>query len=280
MIFNTSTLGYKLYSGTLKKHSEQLNKFVAGLFDADGHVSFDFCRNKIQIQSAISVCDSKLIKALRDHYNLGTVVGMEVKEVTHNKCFRWVMRTKDSKKFFNLIGKHLRIKGTHFNNLCNIHTELQEEVLEDSLIVELKNISKESRKNSTWIRYPKHPSYSWVAGYLAGDGHFEFRTSVRANGNRSLTMRVSSICHEDDKHILYFLQKAFRGSVKKINSKPHYVWKKTVGKGYHLFALPFLKKLRLYMCLEKKYIVIDSMVKYHEQLAETKCCETSNEVVR
>lgn len=280
MIFNTNTLGFKLYSKTLKKHSEQLHKFVAGLFDADGHVSFDFCRNKIQIQSGISICDESLVNALKDYYNIGTVVKMRVEKETHNQCFRWIMRTKDSKKFFNLIGKHLRIKGTHFNNLINIHNELQEEVLEDKFIEELKEISIESRKNSKWLRYPKHPSYSWVAGYLAGDGHFEYRIRNRDGGKKTTNIRVSSICHEDDKHVLYFLQSAFKGSVRKTKEKPHYVWSRSLGRGNKQFALPFLLKLRLYMCLEKKYITIDNMIKYHEQLAETKCYETSKEVVR
>ena len=275
MRFNPSTLGYKLHTGSLKKHSEQLNKFVAGLFDADGHVSFDFCRNKIQLQCGIGLTDKSLIYSLQKHYNMGTIIIREPKLETHNVFYRWILRSKDTKKFFNLIGKHLRIKATHFRNLVEIHFELEEELLTDELIESLKLISIESRRNSKWLRHPKHPSYSWVAGYLAGDGHFEFKIGTNRNP-KEIVARVSSVCHEDDKDIQYFLKTAFGGSVISPKEKPHYIWRRSLGRGNTKFALDFLKKLRLYMCLEKKFIVIDEMVKFHEQLAETKCCEILN----
>lgn len=276
MRFNPSTLGYKLHTGSLKKHSEQLNKFVAGLFDADGYVGFDFCRGKIQLQSGLGLTDKELIESLQRHFKTGTIIETVSENVNHSPFYRWVMRSKDSKKFFNLIGKHMRIKATHFRNLIEIHSELECEVLSDELIGSLKEISKESRKNSRWLRHPKHPSYAWVAGYLAGDGHFEFKRGTNRNP-KEMVVRVSSVCHKDDGYIQHFLCRAFGGSVIQPTNKPHLIWRRSLGKGNTKFATEFLKKLRLYMCLEKKFIVIDEMIKFHEQLAETKCCETRKE---
>lgn len=272
MRFYPNTLGFKLQSGQIKKHSEQLNKFVAGLFDADGYISFDFCRNKIQLQCGIGLIDENLIYSLQKHYKIGTIIVTDGKLASHSTFYKWVMRSKESKKFFNLIGKHLRIKATHFRNLVNIHTELEEETLQEDMISSLKEISKESRKNSKWLRHPKHPSYAWVSGYLAGDGHFEFKKGTKRNP-REVVARASSVCHKDDCFIQYFLKTAFGGSVTTSHGGDHYIWRVSLGRGSAKFAVDFLKKLRLYMCMERKFIVIDDLIKFHEQPAETKCCE-------
>lgn len=272
MRFYPNTLGFKLQSGQIKKHSEQLNKFVAGLFDADGYISFDFCRNKIQLQCGIVLIDENLIYSLQKHYKMGTIIVTDGKLASHSTFYKWAMRSKESKKFFNLIGKHLRIKATHFRNLVNIHTELEEETLQEDMISSLKEISKESRKNSKWLRHPKHPSYAWVSGYLAGDGHFEFKKGTKRNP-REVVARASSVCHKDDCFIQYFLKTAFGGSVTTSHGGDHYIWRVSLGRGSAKFAVDFLKKLRLYMCMERKFIVIDDLIKFHEQPAETKCCE-------
>lgn len=277
-MFNTSTLGYKLISGQLRKnrkHSEQLNKFVAGLLDSDGWISLDFCRKKLQIQcgilqSASNDPDFQMLRALKDFYNLGTIIYREGEKDTHSDQCKWTLRTKESKILFNRIGKHLRIKGTHFENLAYLSNELKDIVLTDAQIVELKEFSKCSRDNSKWLKYPKHPSWSWVAGYLAGDGHFEFRLK-----GDSYSIRVSAVANEKDIHVLNFLKTAFKGSVLRGNSNPekpnynNFVWKRGLGKSHKSFSIPFLKKLRMYMCVEKKYNTICGMLEYLERDTKT-----------
>lgn len=278
-MFNTSTLGYKLISGQLRKnrkHSEQLNKFVAGLLDSDGWISLDFCRGRVQVQSGIVQSlsndpDFQMMRALHQFFNLGTLIYKEGIKDSHSHQCKWTLRTKESKILFNRIGKHLRIKGTHFENLIYISNELGDLVLSETQVLELKEFSICSRSNSKWLKYPKHPSWSWVAGYLAGDGHFEFRTK-----KGSFNLRVSAIANEKDIHVLGFLQTAFKGRVARANldpSKPNYsnfTWRRGLGKQHKSFSLPFLKKLRMYMCVEKKYKTICDMIEYLEQGAETK----------
>lgn len=277
-MFNTSTLGYKLVSGQLKKnrkHSEQLNKFVAGLLDSDGWVSLDFCRNRIQIQCGIVQSSSndpnfQMMRGIRDFFELGTIVYRTYEKDSHTDQCKWTLRTKESKILFNRLGKHLRIKGTHFENLVYLSNNLGDLILTDPQVEELKDFSKCSRENSRWLKFPKHPSYSWVAGYLAGDGHFEFRTK-----RESYNLRVSAIANEKDIHILEFLQAAFRGRVARANlnpEKPNYnnfTWRRGLGKSHKSFSIPFLRKLWMYMCVEKKYNTIDSMLKYLERDAKT-----------
>ena len=285
-MFNTSTLGYKLISGQLKKnrkHSEQLNKFVAGLIDSDGWVSLDFCRNRIQIQCGIVQSSSndpdfQMLRAIHDYYELGTVIYRSHEIPSHTDQCRWTLRTKESKILFNRLGKHLRIKGTHWDNLIYLSNELGDLILTDSQVNELKEFSTCSRNNSKWLKHPKHPSWSWLAGYLAGDGHFEFRTK-----RDSYNLRVSAIANEKDIHVLKFIEAAFRGRVARANlspEKPNYnnfTWRRGLGKAHKSFSLPFLKKLRMYMCIEKKYNTINSMIEYLERDTKTKHSELERE---
>lgn len=267
-MFNTDTLGYKLISGKLKKHSEQLNKFLAGLLDADGYISADFCRNRLQIQCGIQQSESndpefRMMKAIRDHYDMGTLIYKNPEKSTHTTSCRWTLRTRESKRLFGLISKHLRIKGTHFRNIVEMHDELLDLVLTDSQVSELKEYFQCSRSNSKWIKMPKHTSAVWLAGYLAGDGHFELRTR-----RGSTSCRVSAVANVIDIQALQLIQKDYKGSINRGNNDPekpnynNYVWRRGLGIAHVKFSLPFLRKLKGVMCLYKKYEVIDKMIEY------------------
>jgi len=284
-LFNTNTLGYKLISGQLKEnrnHSEQLNKFLAGLIDSDGYISADFCRNRLQIQcgllqSASNDPDFIMLRSIKEYFSLGTLIYSNGDKDTHLSTCRWVMRTKDSKILFNRIGKHLRIKGTHFDNIVSIHDDIKDLVLTDNQIEDLRAYLKCSRDNSRWLKQPKHPSWSWLAGYLAGDGHFEFRQRIRGEKS-NYNLRVSAVANEKDIHVLHFIQKAFKGNVARANLNPekpnynNYTWRRGLGKKHKMFSISFLRKLSVYMCLYKKYYIINEMVSYLEQDAKTKQC--------
>lgn len=278
MKFNTETLGYKLLSGSLKenrKHSEQLNKYLAGYLDADGCISISYklyngyytASLVFNFTQSFSVDpDGKLLQAFRDYYNLGTISHRTLD--LYSSISVWNMGTQDILKLYNLIKKHLRIKGTHWDNLIWLYNELKLFRLSEDNIEELKVFSKCSRQNSKWIKRPKHLSLAWVAGYLDGDGHYRIRHRlkyVKSYGKEckanELCVQVS--CDKYDKHIVDKLKEDFKGSLN-LHKDGHYIWKRSLGKTSHTFALAFLKKLRKYCCLEKKYIIIEQMIKFHE----------------
>lgn len=264
MIFNTDTLGYKLVNGTLKKHSEQLNKYVAGLLDSDGYMSFEFIKDKVYVRMGISQAatvdtDSQMLRALRRHYKLGNI-SYTYQDNGVAIC-HWRLGTKDANILWNRVGKHMRIKQTHFKFLLDRQPEAHLFTRE-----ELTESSRLSRANTRWFKRPKHLSYAYVAGLLDGDGCYR----IRKKHGVIVSMCVKAAIQED--FILEKLQEDFKGSINK-HSENMRCWRRGLGKGHKQFAIPFLKKMRQYSCIERKYEKIDEMLRYL-QATETKRLDT------
>ena len=273
MSFNTSTLGYKLVSGVLKKnrvHSEQLNKYVAGLFDADGYIGFEFVTDLLYLRAGITVSasvdeDFRTLRALHQFYNLGTLM-YHYQDNGVSNC-SWRISTKDCQTFYNRVGKHMRIKQTHFHNL------LEEQKRWKLIKIEckdtqrkLKEFSKYSRSTSSWFKRPKHLSFAWVAGYLDGDGCYRIR---RKSGTiRTLSVKAAS----HDLFILGKLQEDFGGSINTQAKDDETIkcWRRGLGIGNIKFSLPFLYNMRKFSCIENKYRKIQEMITHLENSASRK----------
>ena len=281
MKHNTNTLGYKLLSGRLKEnriHSEQLNKYLAGLLDADGSASFTFrpyngkCTLGITFnltQSFSNDPDGTLLKAIKDYYKIGVINYRSLSDDNNfSSIVVWTMSSADFLKLFNLVGKHLRIKGTHWESLVWLYMELKGTKLSLNTREEIRQFSKCSRKNSSWIKRPKHLSYAWLAGYFDGDGHYRFRKRkkfVKSYGkecnSNELCVQVS--CDYNDKRIISKIVEDIGGTFHH-HKDGHLVWKLALGKNSSKYALKLLKQMRKYSCLEKKYSVIVDMIQFHE----------------
>lgn len=275
MRFDTNTLGYKLTSGHLRenrKHSEQLNKYLAGLMDADGGMSFKISpdRTKGQYRVYISITltqsasvdpDFELLRSLRDYYNLGSIYYRVVESEVHKSSVgEWKLADREARILYNRIAKHLRVKGTHWDNLVQVSEQLKLSTIGTSAVQELKEYSKCSRQNSKWMRHPKHLSWAWVAGFLDGDGHYRFR---HRKGTKHREIYVTFNSSSSDYFISDFFKVCFKGN-KYVNAKGLHIWKRALGRDNRSFALVFLKKLRKYSCLINKYSTIDKIIKFHE----------------
>lgn len=260
MIFDTNTLGYKLVTGQLKKHSEQLNKYVAGMLDTDGSICFEFTNGKAYVRIGLSQAatvdgDFQMLRSLHRHYKLGTLSYDYTKKGV-SMC-HWRLGTKQAKMLYGLVGKHMRIKQSHFKNILE-HDRL-------GTPEELKEFSRLSRANTGWLKRPKHLSYAYVAGILDGDGCYR----IRRRKGKIVTICVKAVINEE--FILYKLQEDFRGSINN-HSEGMKCWRRGLGKGHKGFSIPFLMKMRKYSCIEGKYQKIDEMLEYL-QAAETKRLE-------
>ena len=265
----------KLLSGKFRKHSEQLNKFVAGFFDSDGSVFVYQDRSTIGLrcsigQSASKDPDFEVMRALQRHYGLGHIVYYIPKGNIASACL-WSLSSSDSKKFFNIIGKHLLIKATHFENMIWLYDNCRDCKIDG----DIRDFSDCSRKSSKYFKRPKHISWAYAAGYIAGDGHLRCKTYKRSSSKYPAN-RLDVYVASGDKIIIDLFQESFSGNTRYSESDHTYMWYRGLGKVNRLFAIKFLPKIRKYMLLKTKRNVIDRMLKFHELPAETKCTESKD----
>ena len=256
----------KLLGGNLRKHSEQLNKFVAGFFDTDGCVGITLDKGCIRIFSKITQASSKdpdfeVMRALHKHYNLGYLFySIPELENSAGVC-DWILNVNDSKKLFNQLGKHLLVKYNYFIECLWIYNELQGLRLNQTQYEELKEYLDCIKRRSKLQRIPKHLSWSYVAGLLSGDGHYR----CKLGSHNELEVEFYGMSYSLMEQFL----KAFKGTVRE--KRPEfYKWRKSLGKNSRQFATEFLPKMRKYTLLITKRNVIDRMLQFHKLPAETK----------
>lgn len=276
-MFNTNDLGYRLRSGSIKKHSEQLNKYVAGLIDSDGSVSLKYKKmttGKYGVYLQFALCQSasndeehELLHALCKHYKVGSIYLEGDREFSKSEGARWVVSGKEAEKFLNVIQKHLLVKATHVDNLRWITAELSGTTIED--VEDLKDYIRCSRESSRWRREPKHLPSAWLAGFIDGDGHYRVRLGrvrVYKGGSSALTNELKLFLgtQASDKYILEQLKKEYRGSLG-LRADGLWMWQMPLGRNSRSSALPFLKTMRKYSCISKKYNAIQRAISFHEE---------------
>lgn len=257
----------KLLSGKLKKHSEQLNKFVAGFFDTDGSVMMALDKKWFRVTVKITQASSKdpdfeVMRALHRHYKLGYLTYSIPPMENSAGCCDWVMGTEDSKKFFNIIGKHLLVKYNYYVECLWLFDEIRGTQLTKEAYNEIKEYLICFRKNSKFPRIPKHLSWSYTAGVISGDGHWRY--SKRQNKNE-LNVEIVSTSIE----LIDSFKSSFKGTYR-LQKENLYKWRRNLGKQNRNFAIKFLPKIRKYTLLKTKRDVIDRMLSFHQLPAETK----------
>ena len=265
MNFNTNHLGYKLFTGKLKenrKHSEQLNKFVAGFFDADGSVTtrYDGVRRRLSAeitQSNKVDRDGKLLKALQDFYGIGKIRYRKAVD-----AYTWYLLPKETAILFNLIGKHLIVKRAHYQSMLDYYDNKQYE--------NLKELREESRKTSCGIYTPKHISKSYLAGLICGDGYI--CSQLKEEGKKKNQLFIRICLHEMDAAILDMIKKDYGGRI--ITRKNGLIeYTLSLGKGSYK-AFQNVKPIIEYLLLDYKYNSFQKMIDFHKVNAETKRIDT------
>ena len=248
--------------------NESLVKYLAGLLDADGSLSFESHRGydgrvrislKLHLVSADSIDTNGFVASLPELTGLGSFNRYNDR---YNQWF--IGRRSELEMFLPRVIKHMVIKAKHWQWLLEFWRDWRsQERGQKSLSEEewqvLSQVSKDSRRSRVGPLKPKnHPTWAWVAGYLDGDGCFSFRTS------RNHNMRLSVTAHANDQIALEFLQKAFGGTIKN-NSRSDTlkVWWRGLGPSHGSFALNFLPKLVKHSRLKKHKI--EQMIHFHRQ---------------
>lgn len=254
--------------------NESLIKYLSGLLDADGSLSFAFKRDltrndrffvglTLHLASSDAVDKHGFIETLPSLCGMGTITRCGNK----NQFVSWrISRRADLEMILPRLIKHMVIKAKHWQWLLDIWRERRENCKTVSLKDRdvLSEASKESRRLNHGPLKPKnHPTWAWLAGYLDGDGTYHYRNYI-VNGYSQWTMNVSAVAHTNDICVLEFLLKSFGGRIQEQGQSENVkIWIRSVGYQNRSFALRFLPNLAKHSRLKRNKI--DAMIHHHRQ---------------
>lgn len=241
---------------------ESLVKYLAGLLDADGSLSFHFANKKESGQCnlglVIYLCASERIDkdgfvgSLPHLTGFGHGSVIEPKGVVIcNKPSRqsqrinaWqVTKRADLEMLLPRLIKHMVIKAKHWQWMLDVWRQKRGVQIPAEVKEALVAQSKESRRTNVGPIKPKnHPTWAWLAGYLDGDGSY-IRSSKTKDGVTRWRIAVSAVAHVNDRHVLDFLQQAFGGSIFEDQRSPALHWRRMLGYQNRSFAEQFLPKV-------------------------------------
>lgn len=246
----------------MEKFNESEIKYLAGLLDADGVLSFQFvdkaCYLNLQLAASESIDKHGYIDSLSNKMGNVSIRTWEDKNWSPSHSWR-LYRSKDINMFMPRVVKHMVIKGKHWNNLYNKWLEVKGRRLSDSEIDFLKEFSKQSRLDAGPIKSKNHPTWAWVAGYLDGDGCYSFRKHSNPETKNAMVLSIAAVCEEHDRVGIDLLYKAFGGSIRK--EKNWIRWKRNLGAKDSSFAIRFLRRVCNHSRLKKWKI--EQMLSYH-----------------
>lgn len=253
--------------------NETLVKYLAGLLDADGCLSFNFRADKndpdefhVSLRLVLSASDNidkdGFVESLYEKTGFGTVC-----RIPPNKTVAaWtVSRRSDLEMLLPRVIKHMVIKARHWQWLLDIWRKYR------GLAYGQKGISIEerellsaqvrlSRKNVGPLKPKNHPSWAWLAGYLDGDGHYTMRLDETGRNH----VRVGATAHIDDAFVLSFIEKAFGGFTCPNHKRPNVLgWYRNLGSSETSFALRFLPNLAKHSKFKRRKI--DDIIRWHRQ---------------
>ena len=257
--------------------NESLVKYLAGLLDADGNLSFLYTEdsrreNFFCVGLRLNLGSSSAID--RDGFvaSLPVITGMGISTSPTNyagngKYINWqVSRRGDLEMLLPRLVKHMVIKAKHWQWMLDMWRDIRSrgygaQSIQATERLILEQAKKESRKLQVGPLKPKnYPSWAWLAGYLDGDGYFMHRKPSA----KRYVMQVGACAHITDASVLEFLQKAFGGKIEAHSQSENVMeWERSLSNTNRSFALRFLPKVAKHSRLKRHKI--DLMIHHHQQ---------------
>lgn len=248
--------------------NETLIKYLAGLLDADGSLSFAFKEDtnnpgrhfvglRLSLAAATTVDTEGFVLELPNTTNMGTTCIYKEQFVTW-----YVSKRADLEMLLPRLIKHSVIKAQHWQWLLDTWRNLRQDGA--TVTTQERDALREASKVSRRVRVgpikPKnHPTWAWTAGYLDGDGSYSYRQH-----HGSWHIRVAACAHVDDASVLQFLHKAFGGNITNHNKDgTNKLWTRSLGTKNSAFAVPFLSKIAKHSRLKKNKIL--KIIHHHQQ---------------
>jgi hypothetical protein len=256
--------------------NESLVKYLAGLLDADGSLSFTFKHDQnregryfvglsLRLASSAAADPGGFIETLPAETGMGSVGRYGAAD----QFKTWaVSRRADLEMLLPRLTKHMVIKAAHWQWLLEQWRDLRAEAKTVSADerAALTEASKQSRKTRVGpLRAKNYPTWAWLAGYLDGDGWYSYRRHyAKTTGHHQWSIRVGAVAHVNDMGVLQFLERSFGGSIRDHNESGSVkVWNRSLGYQNRDFALRFLPKLAKHARLKRHKI--DAIIHHHRQ---------------
>lgn len=238
-------------------------KYLAGLLDADGSLSFKISPSssgKSFLYLVLGLTGARKID--RDDYILSLVkyggTALEYTNAAGNLANKWHVQDRTTlNKFLPRVIKHMVIKGKHWDRMFQAYTEMKGQDVTGKEEF-FREFSKQGRKDAGPVKAKKHPTWAWIAGYLDGDGCYTFSQKHSRN-----TLHVGAIAHIDDVVALHLLHKAFGGTVYEEQPDNTRLWRRGLGRGHSAFAKHFLTKVLRHSRLKRHKI--ERMLAFHSE---------------
>lgn len=254
--------------------NESLIKYLAGLLDADGSLSFAFKHDQnregryfvgltMHLASSVAVDKKGFVDTLTKQSGMGTLSYSGEKGQFKTWC---ISKRADLEMLLPRLVKHMVIKAQHWQWMLDVwrNARVNGKTLSLTEREAMTQAAKESRRLNRGPLKPKnHPTWAWLAGYLDGDGCYAYRSNVY-NGYRQWTIKVSAVAHINDIGVLEFLLRSFGGRIADQGQSPNVkIWERSLGYQNRSFALRFLPHVAKHSRLKRH--TIDAMIHHHRQ---------------
>lgn len=258
--------------------NETMVKYLSGLLDADGSLSFNFRRDansddrffvglSLKLSASDAVDKHGFVAGLSDLLKIGSVS----REGKRRQFANWnVSKRSELEMLLPRLTKHMVVKAKHWDWIFKTwrgHRSGRQGgwVCDTREREDLQALSKESRRIRVGPLKPKnHPTWAWLAGYLDGDGTYHYRPYPSTANGVQWCMNVSAVAHVNDIHVLQFLEKSFGGRIQPQGQSDNVrVWMRSVGRNNKDFALRFLPNLAKHSKLKRDKI--DAIIHHHRQ---------------
>ena len=254
---------------------ESLVKYLAGLLDADGSLSFQFrlgrnTDDSYHLGLQLILHSSKAVDVHGFVHSLPALTGFgsTYDEGDKGQFHRWSVSSRaDLEMLIPRLTKHMVVKATHWQWMFETWRERRGPPLPQSERDALAAAAKESRRARKGPLKPKnHPSWAWLAGLLDGDGwytHKRYKCGVyKGTQYWNWQMSVGVVAHREDAYVLDFIKKAHGGRIEEHGQTESVLrWKRNLGPKDADFALGFLQYLARHAHLKRHKI--ETMIAHH-----------------
>lgn len=270
--------------------NESTVKYLSGLIDSDGAISFNFNNPnkdksaytlslKVTITSSSAIDVHGFIASLPNLTGFGSIRRYGNKD----QFTQWTVTSRrDLEMLVPRLVKHMFAKARHLQRMFEKWKEKRGRLISVDECDILKEFSRQSRYDAGPLKPKNHPSWCWLSGYLDGNGCFRSARckSGTYNGKQMYRQQcsVQAACHIGDVAVLEFIQKAHGGYIKKHSKSDNcMVWERNLGKSDRAFALRFLPHLVRHSKLKKHKI--EQLIAFHHQQRPSEQTSTDEAMV-